>query len=97
MPLFRKKKSSVSVADIHFNLEKEKEFSLFIRYLSHPLSIAWRNFLAGTFQGLGILFGTALFLSLASFILKQVLGEIPFVSDFSVAIQTWMESVLHSE
>ena len=94
MVFFRKKKGSVEVAEVHFNLEKEQEFSSFIRYLSHPISIAWRNFLAGTFQGLGILFGTAIFLSILTFILKQVLGEIPFFSDFAVAIQAWMDTVL---
>lgn len=91
---FRKKKGSVEVAEVHFNLEKEQEFSKFVRYLSHPISIAWRNFLAGTFQGLGILFGTAIFLSVVTFILKQVLGEIPFFSDFATAIDAWMSSVL---
>ncbi len=91
---FRKKKGSIQVAEVHFNLEKEKEFSRFIHYLSNPFSIAWRHFLAGTFQGLGILFGTAIFLSLMTFILKQVLGEIPFFSDFATAIDAWMSSVL---
>lgn len=91
-----KKKGSKEVATVHFDLEKEKEFSSFIKYLSHPISIAWRNFLAGTFQGLGILFGTALFITVMSFVLKSVLGEIPFFSDFSSAMQAWMDSVLNS-
>ncbi len=97
MVFFKKKKGSLQVAEIHFNLEKEKEFSKFIKYLSNPVAIAWRNFLAGAFQGLGILFGTALFLSLLSFILSRVLGEIPFFSDFAVAIQAWMNSVLSAQ
>lgn len=58
-------------------------------------SFAWRNFLAGTFHGLGFLFGTALFISVITFILNSVLGEVPFFSDFAQAIELWIESAIN--
>ncbi len=89
-----KKKKNVSLAQISFNIDHEREFKYFVRYLSNPWAIAFRNFWAGTFHGLGFLLGTALFLSSLGFVLNTVLGEIPFISDFSSALNLWLQETL---
>lgn len=95
-PFFnRKKKIKSPLATITFNVDHEQEFDHFIHFLSNPWAIAFRNFWAGTFHGVGFLLGTALFLWLLSFILRSVLGEIPFFSDFSSAVDLWLQDTLN--
>jgi len=91
-----KKKDPVRIANVDFNIGKEADFKKYILYLSNPVQIMWRNFLAGTFQGLGFVLGTAIFLAIMSFVLQQILGEIPFFSDVARALQFWIENNLQS-
>jgi hypothetical protein len=79
---------------MHFQVDNEKDFKKYIKYLSHPWPIAWRNFLAGTFHGLGFILGTAIFLTILGFITNKVMGELPFFSDFTEAINVWLETTL---
>jgi Domain of unknown function (DUF5665) len=98
-PRFFQKKDQKNVkkplVSFTFKVDNEREFRHFVRFLSNPWSIAFRNFLAGTFYGLGFLLGTALFLWLLSFILQSILGEIPFLSDFSSAFDFWLRENLN--
>lgn len=75
---------------MEFLVSKESDFRKYLLYLSHPGHVIWRNFLAGTFQGVGFIVGSALFLTAVSYILKQILGEIPFFSDFANALNLWL-------
>lgn len=92
----KNKKEQLQAAHVDLYIHKEADFRKYLLYLSHPLHIMWRNFLAGTFQGLGFVLGTAFFLALISFVLQQILGEIPFFSDFARALQLWLENNLQS-
>jgi hypothetical protein len=93
--MFFRKKPAVNekLVRMEFLVSKESDFKKYLLYLSHPGHVIWRNFLAGTFQGVGFVVGSALFLTVVSFILKQVLGEIPFFSDFANALNLWLSSL----
>lgn len=81
------------VAHVDFLVDKERQFIRYVKYLSNPWSIAWRNFLVGTFQGVGFVLGSAVFLALVGFVTTQILGEIPFFSDFAEAINVWLGTI----
>ncbi len=81
--------------DVH--LSKERDFKNYLHYLSHPWPVMWRNFLAGTFQAMGFLFGSAVLITVISFILTKVLGEVPFFSDFAQALNLWLQATLHAK
>jgi len=85
---------SPRIAHVDFYVDREKTFVKYVKYLSSPWHILWRNFLVGTAQGVGFVLGTALFLTVVGFILNQILGTIPFFSDFSQAVTLWLESNL---
>ncbi len=81
------------VAHVDFLVDKERNFIKYVKYLSNPWSIMWRNFLVGSFQGLGFVIGSALILTLAGFITRKVLGEIPIFSDLAEAMNLWLETI----
>jgi Domain of unknown function (DUF5665) len=89
------KKSSKALGTVTFTLRTEKDFDKYVKYLSNPWHIMWRNFLSGTFHGVGFILGTAIFLTIFAFILDKVVGEIPFFSDFAKAINVWLEQNVH--
>jgi len=84
---------SPRVAHVDFLVDKERLFIRYVKYLSNPWSIIWRNFLVGTFQGLGFIIGSAFFLTLLGFISTKVLGEIPLFSDLAVFLNHWLETI----
>lgn len=90
------KNSGPKTVQVEFHLEKEHDFRRYLLYLSHPWHIIWRNFLAGTFQAIGFLFGSAILIAFLSLFLNKVVGEVPFFSDFVKAINVWMETVMHA-
>lgn len=100
IPFFSRKKSSsgktVGSVKVDFKVDDQKEFEKYVKYLSHPFHIMWRNFLAGTFHGLGFILGTALFLTILGYILNSILGELPFFSDLAEAINIWLQSTLEN-
>jgi len=87
---------SPRIAHIDFYVNKETAFLRYVNYLSNPLHIAWRNFLAGAFHGLGFILGTALFLTLIGGLLNWMTGEIPFFTDFNQALNVWFEETLNN-
>ncbi len=98
MPKLKKKeakKDSPRIAHVDFYVEKERTFVKYVKYLSSPMHIMWRNFLVGAFQGLGFALGTALILSVIGFITSKILVEIPFFSDFGQAINIWLDHTLN--
>ena len=92
-----KKKASPRVAHINFNLDKEEHFLRYVKYLSSPFHIMWRNFLAGTFRGLGFILGSAAVVALLGFFITQILVQIPFFTDFAQAVDIWLQGVLESQ
>jgi len=90
-------KSSPRVAHVNFNVEKERSFLRYVKYLSNPVHIMWRNFLAGAFQGLGFILGSALLLALIGFVTGKILINIPIFSDLGEAINMWLETTLDAQ
>lgn len=82
-----------TMATVTFNIENEKRFRNYLRYLSSPLQIMLRNFLAGTFSGLGFMVGTTVILTITGFILKEVLSSIPFMQNLSQALDVWLSGI----
>jgi len=82
---------SPRIAHVDFYVDKERTFYNYVRYLSNPLNIMWRNFLVGTFQGLGFVLGTAILLTIIGFVFGNLLTQIPLLKDFSQALQVWIE------
>lgn len=76
-------------------LEKLKRVELqeFTNYLSSPWRVLWANFLAGTARGLGFIFGVAIVLTAAGFILTKILSQIPIVGEFFQAVNVWIQHV----
>ncbi|MFA4815540.1 MAG: DUF5665 domain-containing protein [Candidatus Gracilibacteria bacterium] len=86
--------SHKTIGTVVFKVEHEKDFQKYVKYLSHPWHIIWRNFLAGTFHGVGFILGTALLLTILGYIVNSVMGELPFFSDFAQAINVWLQTTL---
>lgn len=82
------------VAHVDFYVDKERTFVKYVKYLSSPWHILWRNFLVGSAQGVGFVVGTAILLTLIGFFINSILGHIPFFSDFSAALNLWLERTL---
>lgn len=82
---------------IEFKVDRERDFKRYIKYLSNPFHIMWRNFLAGTFFGLGSVVGVAIVLGLVGFLLKDVLGKLPFFSELSGDATIWLENPQHNQ
>jgi hypothetical protein len=93
----KKTNPSPRVAHVDFLVEKEKHFLKYVKYLSNPFHIMWRNFLAGTFHGLGFMLGTAILISIIGFFTSKVLGNLSFFSDFAQAVNIWLDSTLESQ
>lgn len=91
---FKKPGKGKAVATIQLKVDSERDFRNYVKYLSHPVHIMWRNFLAGTFHGVGFILGTALFLTILGYIVNTVMGELPFFSDFGKALNLWLQSTL---
>lgn len=70
-------------------LIRKKHINLYNSAVTH---VMLRNFLAGTFNGLGFILGSAIFLTFAGFVVNAVAGEIPFFSDMAEAINLWLEA-----
>lgn len=89
--------SRKTVGTVTFRVDKERDFEKYVKYLSHPFHIMWRNFLAGTFHGVGFILGTALFLTAMGYITNKIMGELPFFSDFAQAINLWLQTTLENQ
>jgi hypothetical protein len=86
----KSKVSSPRVAHVDFQIEKEHLFINYVKYLSSPVHIMWRNFLAGAFRGLGFVLGSAILL----WLIGVILDVFPFFSDLTDAVNIWLDSFL---
>mgnify|MGYP001574017388 CR=1 FL=1 len=66
----------------------------YLDYLSNPWRIMWANFLAGLAKGLGLIIGVALVFTVVTYVLSNVLSQIPVVGDFFSAINIWIQQTL---
>jgi hypothetical protein len=85
---------SPRIAHVDFYVEKERQFVKYVKYLSSPLHIMWRNFLVGAFQGLGFALGTAILLALIGFMTSKVLVQIPIISELGQAVDIWLDGTI---
>ncbi len=74
------------------NVDSDGHFVKYVKYHANPWHIMWRSFLAGAFQGLGFVVGTALLLAILGFFVKDILGNLPFFQDLSQAINIWLDN-----
>ncbi|EKD92864.1 MAG: hypothetical protein ACD_28C00317G0024 [uncultured bacterium] len=65
-------------------------------YIIAPHRLFWLNFLAGTARGLGFLLGSVVVIAFLSFILGQVLSQIPWVGELFAWLQKWLQINLES-
>ncbi len=74
------------------NVDADGHFVKYVKYHANPVHIMWRSFLAGAFQGLGFVVGTALLLAILGFFVKDILGSLPFFQDLAQALNIWLEN-----
>ncbi len=79
-----------------FETFRKVELREFRDYLAAPKKIILANFIAGTARGLGFFFGAAIVVAGVSFLLKEILANIPVIGDLSLALETWIEQTLES-
>lgn len=61
-----------------------------MQYLGSPKRIFWINFLAGTGRGLGFILGTVLVITVVTFIVGQVLSDVPWIGELFRRIDDWL-------
>lgn len=66
----------------------------FTNYLSSPGRILWVNFLAGTARSLGFVFGLAVLVAIAAYIMGHILTNIPWIGEFFQYLDQWMRENL---
>lgn len=102
LPKKKVKKSSPSRAEVVHNnyvsidTLKSEEMRDYIRYISSIKSVFWVNFLAGTARGLGFVVGTVVVIALVTFVVSQVLSEIPWVGEMFRWLDDWLKQNLDS-
>ena len=69
-------------------------FADFIRYLKSPWIIIWDNFLAGTFKGLGIIFGMTVLVAFILWIASQLI-DIPVIGQYFIDIKNLLETAVN--
>ncbi|MBT5016632.1 hypothetical protein HN748_04920 [Candidatus Peregrinibacteria bacterium] len=88
-----KKTRAKVVHNTYINVDtlKDKEIKDYFQYLSSPKSIIWNNFMAGTARGLGFILGTVAVLTIVTFIVSQILSEIPWIGELFRWLDDWLQ------
>ncbi len=79
---------------IIFELSDDKALLKYAQTMVHPWPMMWRNFIAGTFHGVGFTLGTAVVLAIVGYSTSQLLDLTGFFSDVAQAINIWLENTL---
>ena len=75
---------------------QSEEMQDYFQYLSSIKQIFWTNFLAGTARGLGFVLGTVVVIALLTFIVSQVLSEIPWIGEMFRWMDDWLKQNIDS-
>lgn len=86
------KKKEIEGGNLTVNVDADGHFVKYVKYHANPWHIMWRSFLAGAFQGLGFIVGTAILLAILGFFVKDILGQVPFFQDLAKALNIWLEN-----
>ena len=81
---------------VSIDLLKGDEMRDYFRYLGSTRTIFWTNFLAGTARGLGFVIGTVLVIAVITFLVSQVLSEIPWIGEMFRWMDDWLRSNIES-
>lgn len=81
---------------VNIDLLKLEDMQEYFRYLSSPRRILWTNFMSGTAKGLGFVLGTVIVIAVATFVVSQVLSEIPWVGELFRWLDDWMRANLET-
>lgn len=79
---------------IIFEVSDDKDLLKYAKTMIHPWPLMWRNFIAGTFHGVGFTLGTAVVLAIVGYSTSQLLDLTGFFTDFAQAINIWLETTL---
>ncbi|HCW32848.1 MAG: hypothetical protein UT55_C0034G0002 [Candidatus Peregrinibacteria bacterium GW2011_GWE2_39_6] len=79
---------------IDINMLDSEDVKEYLSYLNSPYRVFLINFLAGTAKGLGFVVGTVIIIALATFIIGQILSEIPWIGELFRWIQNWLKENL---
>ena len=74
-----------------FEKLRDKEMEFYMEYLKIPWKLFSRSFLVGTAKGLGFFLGSAIIITIISYILSHVLSNIPEAGDFFQNLSSWLE------
>lgn len=75
---------------------QSEDMQEYLKYLGSMRSIVWVNFVAGTARGLGFVLGTVVVIALLTFIVSQVLSEIPWMGELFRWLDDWLKQNLES-
>ncbi len=75
---------------VNIDTLKVKEMQDYFQYLASPKSILWNNFVAGTARGLGFIIGTVAVLTIVTFVVSQILSEIPWIGELFRWLDDWL-------
>tara|TARA_B100000315_G_C14495173_1_gene549583 strand:- start:745 stop:1101 length:357 start_codon:yes stop_codon:yes gene_type:complete len=86
------KKRAKVVHNTYINVDmlKAEDMQNYFRYLSSPRRILWTNFMSGTAKGLGFVLGTVIILAVATFVVSQILSEIPWIGELFRWTDDWL-------
>jgi hypothetical protein len=71
---------------------KDGDIKDYIQYLASPKTILLNNFMAGTARGLGFIVGTVIVLTLVTFLVSQILAEIPWMGELFRWLDDWLRA-----
>lgn len=96
-----KKKASSSGQVVHHHYVSvdtlsNEEMKDYFQYLHSMKQVFWLNFLSGTGRGLGFVLGTVVVLAVITFVVSQVLSEIPWVGELFRWLDDWLKQNLNS-
>ena len=76
---------------VNIDMLKLEDMREYFTYLSSPRRILWTNFMSGTAKGLGFVVGTVIVLALVTFIVSQILSEIPWIGELFRWLDDWLK------
>jgi len=75
---------------------RNKEMDFYMEYLKSPWKLFTRSLLVGTGKGLGFFLGSAIIITILSYVLNTVLGDIPEIGTFFKNLNTWLSENINN-